>query len=130
LIRKNISLRGTSTWETENYARKFFGINEEMCSFQLSWTAMYLDGKLLKGCHYYSVEIFMPTPPFGVAKWGSGLGHGPHAHKDAEILMHLGTNPDDPTDLGAEVELYMGKEMGKHVITRSCVVYIPLGLVH
>ena len=38
--------------------------------------------------------------------------HGPHTHKDPEILAVLGTNPDDPFDLeGAEIEVYMGPEM-------------------
>jgi hypothetical protein len=91
-------------------------------------TIAYLDDKLIKGCYYYSVEMFTPAHPLGL-KWGE-LGHGPHAHKDAELLMHLGTNPDDPTDLGAEVDLYMGPEMEKHVITKSCVVYFPPGFVH
>lgn len=92
-------------------------------------TVAYLDDKLIKGSYYYSVELFTPNPPFPGIKWGE-YGHGPHIHKDAELLMHIGTNPDDLTDLGAEVELYMGDDMEKHVITKSCVVYIPPGFVH
>jgi hypothetical protein len=58
------------------------------------------------------------------------VGHPPHIHKDAELLFHIGTDPDNPEDLGAEVEFYLGKEMERHVITQSCVVYIPPGFVH
>ena len=56
--------------------------------------------------------------------------HPPHIHKDAELLFHIGTNPDDPGDLGAEVEIYMGEEMERYVFNRSTVVFIPAGVVH
>lgn len=84
-----------------------------------------LDDTVAKGSYFYMVHWVMPRtdPPMPV-------GHPPHIHKDAEILFHIGTNPDDPMDLGAEVELYMGKEMERHVITKSTVVYIPPMLIH
>jgi uncharacterized RmlC-like cupin family protein len=72
----------------------------------------------------------MPKVPKGLVDAWSKFTHGPHIHKDAELLIHVGTNPDDPMDLGAEVELCMGEEMEKHVITKTCVVYIPPGLIH
>jgi len=56
--------------------------------------------------------------------------HPPHIHTNAEFLIHLGTNPDDPFDLGAEIELCMGKELEKYVINRPTVVYIPPGFIH
>ena len=56
--------------------------------------------------------------------------HPPHIHAAGEFLIHLGTNQDDPFDLGAEIELCMGKELEKHTITRPTVVYIPPGFIH
>lgn len=56
--------------------------------------------------------------------------HGPHTHKDPELLVMLGTDPDDPYDLGAEIDLYMGPEMEKHTITKSTMVYIPANFLH
>jgi len=56
--------------------------------------------------------------------------HPPHIHTHAEFLIHLGTNPDDPFDLGAEIELCMGKELEKYIITRPTIVYIPPGFIH
>ena len=44
--------------------------------------------------------------------------------------MLIGTNPDDPTDLGAEVELQMGAEREKHIMTKSTVVFIPANVIH
>jgi len=59
-----------------------------------------------------------------------GIGHPPHIHKDAELLFHIGSNPDDPMDLGAEVEMYMGEEMGKYTFNRSTCIYIPPNFIH
>lgn len=56
--------------------------------------------------------------------------HPPHIHKDAELVVHIGTNPDDPGDLGAEIELYMGEELKRYEYNRSTVLYIPAGVVH
>lgn len=87
-----------------------------------------LDNSIVKGSNFYVVVWFLPdsTPKFDFPM----SGHPPHIHKDAELLFHIGTNPDDPMDLGAEVELYMGKEMERHVITKSSVVYIPPNFIH
>jgi hypothetical protein len=57
-------------------------------------------------------------------------GHPPHIHKDAELLFHIGTNPDDPMDLGGVVQMYMGPEMEKHVFDKSTVIWIPPNFIH
>jgi hypothetical protein len=90
-----------------------------------------LSGDLIKGSNRYMVNWVFPSPTelFGVSSWDQ-ISHGPHVHKSAEILMHIGTDPDNPYDLGAEVELCMGPEMEKHIITKSTVTYIPPNLVH
>ena len=33
-------------------------------------------------------------------------------------------------DLGAEVQVYLGPELEKHVITKTCVIYIPPNFIH
>src|SRR4030042_306678 len=55
-------------------------------------------------------------------------GPGPHAHKYDEVIAFFGTNHDDPYDLGAEVELWLGDE--KHIIKKTSLVFIPAGLKH
>jgi len=90
-----------------------------------------ITGDLFKDSHQYFVRWVQVTPlgmP-GATSWEQ-VGHGPHMHKTPEVVMHLGTNPDDPMDLGGEVEMCMGPEMEKHIITRSTVVYIPANFVH
>ena len=88
-----------------------------------------VDHNAFEGCNFYWIHWNLPRAA-GRSADTSGIGHPPHIHKDAEILMLIGTNPDDPTDLGAEVELQMGPEREKHIITESTVVYIPPNLIH
>jgi hypothetical protein len=51
-------------------------------------------------------------------------------HKYPEVFMHLGTDPDNPLDLGAEVEMFVGPEMEKHIITRSTIICLPANFPH
>jgi len=98
-------------------------------------TLAYLNDKVCKRSHLYNAAMYGRVPTgiltelTTVTAWNQ-VYHGSHIHKDAEILFHFGTNPDDPMDLGAEVEIYMGPELEKHVITKSCAVYIPPGFIH
>ena len=54
----------------------------------------------------------------------------PEKHSIQEFLIHLGNDPDDPFDLGAEIELYMGEEKEKHTFNKSAIVYVPPEVVH
>jgi hypothetical protein len=54
----------------------------------------------------------------------------PHVHPYTEFLVFIGADCDDLSDLGAEVEMYMGKEMEKHVITTPSIAIQPKGHPH
>jgi hypothetical protein len=55
----------------------------------------------------------------------------PHAHKYDEFLIFLGAAlPDLCTSFDAEIDLWMGKELEKHTITSTTVVFIPRGVLH
>ena len=84
-----------------------------------------LDDTVIKGSYFYMIHWVIPNPDYEMP-----VGHPPHIHKDAELLFHIGTNPDDPTDLGAEVEIYMGPELERHVFNKSTVIYIPPNFIH
>jgi hypothetical protein len=91
-----------------------FGANEN--------TVVWTDDDVIKG-----------SPLYWAVRWGPNQippPHGPHAHKNAKVLALLGMDPDDPNDLGAEIDICMGEEMEKHTITRSTLVYIPAHFVH
>ena len=53
-----------------------------------------------------------------------------HVHDYDEILFFVGGNPMDFRDFGAEVELSLGEELEKHIITTTTFVYVPKGLIH
>jgi hypothetical protein len=49
-----------------------------------------------------------------------------------EMNLFIGTNTQDPTDLGGEVEFWLGEgeKAEKFLITKSSCVFVPAGLVH
>ena len=59
-------------------------------------------------------------------------GPQPHKHEYSELLVYLGTNPDDPDELGGEIELWLGEdeELEKVTLTTSSSILIPPGLAH
>ena len=53
---------------------------------------------------------------------------GEHTHDYDEIVIHLGTDPEDQEDLGAEIEFIVG---GKPLIlNKTSAVYVPKGVKH
>jgi len=85
----------------------------------------FLDSKTVPGAFYMECVWVMPRPASAGAK---RAGTEAHTHDYDEVIAFIGTNPDDPYDLGAEVELWLGDE--KHIITRTSLVFIPAGLKH
>ncbi len=72
---------------------------------------------------------------FAGCEWIWGLtGNGPvntelpHKHDFDEIIGFAGSNRNHPRDLGGEIEFWMGGE--KHIITRTCLIFIPRGVEH
>jgi hypothetical protein len=91
----------------------------------------FINGKTLEGCNDYAIFWIGDKPygGYGTKSWGE-IFHGPHTHKYPELLVHLGTDPDNPMDLGAEIEMCMGEEMEKYTFNKSTVIYIPANFVH
>jgi mannose-6-phosphate isomerase-like protein (cupin superfamily) len=62
-----------------------------------------------------------------------GSEHGPnheeHSHDWGEVFGFVGSKGQEhPFDLGGEIELWLGGE--KHLIHKSCLVYVPPNLKH
>ncbi|MEJ2738386.1 MAG: hypothetical protein P8105_00835 [Dehalococcoidia bacterium] len=51
-----------------------------------------------------------------------------HVHDFDEVIGFFGGNPEDPHELGGEVEFWMEDE--KYILNKSCLIYIPKGLRH
>ncbi len=54
----------------------------------------------------------------------------PHSHDFHELLCFIGGDPTNIQDFDAEIELAIGEEQEKHLITSTTVISIPPGLVH
>jgi hypothetical protein len=55
-------------------------------------------------------------------------GSPSHTHDFDEVVGFIGSDPQNPHDLGGEVEFWLEDE--KYLLTRSCLIYVPRGLRH
>jgi hypothetical protein len=83
---------------------------------------LYLDDNVIPGAFYLSACWWTKT--------SSDEEAGPpcHTHDFDEVIAFFGSNPEDPLDLGGEIEFWLGDE--QHLINRTCLVYIPKGISH
>jgi hypothetical protein len=77
----------------------------------------------------FSTVIIGRMPPPGPMP-----GHdAPEKHDgEMEYLIHLGNNPNDPFDLGADVDFFLGKGKWQehYELTKTTAVYLPNGMWH
>ncbi len=83
----------------------------------------FTDDDIIEGSNYFSVMWMRESST-------KTMGHGPHTHPVPELLAAIGSDPDNPMDLGATFEMYMGEEMEKHIIDKSTLIYVPPETVH
>lgn len=102
-----------------------------------------VDGKDLRGLpiHVGAYIYYSPGAGFGygdVATLDTPAGPKqdksmPHVHpKMDEVFFYFGTDPHNPSDLGGEHELWIGKgeEAEKYLITKTTCVFFPKGVPH
>jgi hypothetical protein len=99
----------------EEQRKKGFGRMPSMVAFT--------DNDIIEGSQYFSVMLMGEEAT-------KGAGHGPHIHEDPELLVALGTDPANPKDLGADMEMCMGPEMESHIISESTMIWIPAKFIH
>jgi hypothetical protein len=56
----------------------------------------------------------------------------PHRHPHEEIFIFMGTDPNNPYELGGEHEFWIGEgdKAEKYSITKTTVLVVPKGVVH
>ena len=82
---------------------------------------LWMDENVVPGAFHMNTAWYL--------KAAKTLENVPHVHdNDDEIIGFFGSNPDNPGDLGGEVEIWLGDE--RHIITRTAMIFVPAGLKH
>lgn len=81
---------------------------------------LWLDDKMVQGAFHMNTAWYL--------KAAATLENVPHAHDTDEIIGFFGNNPEDPYDLGGEIEIWMQDE--KHILTRTSLIFVPAGMKH
>jgi uncharacterized RmlC-like cupin family protein len=85
---------------------------------------VWMNGKELEGLN---ASIFWGfSSQAGIWRRGAGA----HIHPTDEILIYVGTDPNDISYLGAEIEVDLGAEHERHLINRPSIVLCPAGFPH
>lgn len=81
---------------------------------------LWLDDKVVEGAFHMNTAWYL--------KAAETLENVPHVHDSDEIIGFFGNNPEDPYDLGGEIEIWLEDE--KHILTRTSLVFVPAGMKH
>ena len=84
--------------------------------------AVALGGRDMNGANFSMGYSFL-TEPFLMVEEA-------HTHDFDQILWFLGGDPGNIGEFGAEVEMHLGDNQDKHIITYSACVHIQAGLMH
>ena len=82
---------------------------------------LWMDDKVVEGAFQMNVSWYL-KPQTGQKPLEA------HTHDAGEIIGFFGNNHEDPYDLGGEVEFWLEDE--QHMITRSCLIFVPAGMKH
>jgi hypothetical protein len=85
---------------------------------------VWLSGRDLEGLNANIAWGFASRP--GIWRRGTGA----HTHPVDEILVYAGMYPDNPENLGAEIEVDLGKEHERHRIDKPSAIVCPAGMPH
>jgi len=81
---------------------------------------LWMDDKVVEGAFQMNCSWYLRPP----AKQMSTS----HTHDCDEIIGFFGSNPQDPYDLGAEIEFWLEDE--QYILTKSCMIFVPKGMKH
>jgi hypothetical protein len=80
---------------------------------------IYLDDRIVPGSFYVEAVWVLGSIP---------RSHPEHVHDHDEIVGFVGSNMDDPADLGAEIDFVV--DGVKTTITKTCFIHVPAGVKH
>jgi quercetin dioxygenase-like cupin family protein len=80
---------------------------------------LWIDDKVVPGSFQMNFSWYLKT---------NEKGPQAHTHNVGEILGFFGSDPDDPYNLHADIEFWLGGQ--KFIINKTAMVFIPAGLKH
>ena len=89
---------------------------------------LWLDSNSIPGAFQMNTSIWCKPNAEAIRSNPESQVGKPHSHPYAEILGFVGTDPEDPFDLGGEVEFWIDGEC--HRLTKSTMVFLPPNLPH
>ncbi|HTY81624.1 MAG TPA: hypothetical protein VMB24_02475 [Dehalococcoidales bacterium] len=81
---------------------------------------LWMDEDVVPGAFHMNTSWFL--------KAGPTTENVAHEHDDPEIIGFFSCDPDNPYDLGAEVEFWIDGE--KNLITKSAMIFMPPHVKH
>src|SRR4030042_5745927 len=84
---------------------------------------LWMDDTKVKGASFYMEVIWLWE-----GKTTSGTTEEPHVHAFDEVIGFISSDPENPKELGARMEIILGDET--HFLTKSCLVHVPAGMQH
>ena len=82
---------------------------------------LWMDSNVVKGAFQMNTAWY-----FNVPEWDPVFEE--HVHDYDELIGFFGSNPDDPYDLGGEMDVTIAGEV--HKLTRTSLLFFPSGLRH
>ena len=79
---------------------------------------LWIDEDLVEGAFQMNCSWYLKPAEFPTA----------HKHDYDEIIGFIGSDPDNMTDLGGEVEFWLENE--QYIITKSTMIFVPRDLSH
>jgi hypothetical protein len=84
---------------------------------------LWMDSDMVPGASMYMECIWLWD---GVTN--SGVMEEPHVHDFDEVIGFISSDPNNPKELGATMEMHLGDEV--HYLKKSCMMHIPAGMKH
>lgn len=84
---------------------------------------LWMDSNNVPGAFQMNLSWYMSAPDCRPL-----LKHDEHVHEFDEMIGFIGSDPNAPYDLGAEIEIGINGEL--HRLTKSSVIFIPGGMRH
>jgi hypothetical protein len=96
--------------------------NTEFLDRYAEWATriLWMDDNVVEGAFQMNCYWYLRPP-------ATQMTEG-HTHDSDEIIGFFGSNPQNPHDLGGEIEFWLEDE--QHFIMKSCLIFVPRGMKH